>query len=110
MTAWVRELLQVWADGDRAQVRRELGFRTPPAWRDAAGDDEADAGGYSALEVRAVAAAVDWLREAHPEHWRALSRLYRPWTRKTLPGGPQDASLVGEAYALLAARVDRQLG
>lgn len=111
MTDWVQELLQVWADSDQAQVRRELGYRTSAAWRDAGpGDEQADVGGYSALEVRALAAAVDWLREAHPAHWRAVSRRYRPWTRATLPGGDEDAALVREALALLGARVDRDLG
>jgi hypothetical protein len=69
-----------------------------------------DVTGYSSAELRAVAAAIDWLQLAHPEHWRAISREFRTWTRRTLERKDGDDQLVLEAGTLIADYIDKVLG
>lgn len=109
---WVGELLGHWASKDWAEARQDLGFpRVSPMFARAMGSslDAEDVVGYSVAEVRAVVAAVDWLQERHPEHWRALSREFRAWTRSTLEGKEGDDELVLQAGTLIAQFVDRAL-
>jgi hypothetical protein len=69
-----------------------------------------DVEGYSSAELRAMTAAVDWLQLTHPDHWRALSREFRQWTKKDLRAKDNDRELVLEAGKLLAKYIDETLG
>lgn len=112
MPTWVDDLLLVWAAGDASEIRRNSGYPSvSPAFRDVVSSDEdGESGGYSTQEVRAVFAAVDWLHLAHPLHWRALTRRWRPWLRESLPAHPDEARLAAEAGKLIADYVDQVLG
>lgn len=106
---WIGELLGQWAAGDWADARQDLGYPTvSPMFKKIVGNvtEFEDVTGYSSAELRAVSKAVDWLHEEHPEHWRALCREFRSWTRKTLEKKDGDDLLVIEAGKLLAFRVD----
>lgn len=109
---WVGELLSMWAAKDWADAQHDLGFPdVSPMFAKAVGmaTEFEDPAGYSSAELRAVAAAVDWLQGAHPEHWRALSREFRTWTRRTLPRREGDDALVLEAGKFLADYIDKVL-
>jgi hypothetical protein len=66
--------------------------------------------GYSHAELRAMVAGVDWLQLHHPEHYRALSREFRTWTRRTLERREGDDQLVREAGRMLEKYIDETLG
>lgn len=108
---WIGELLVMWAARDWADAQRELGYPSvSPMFSRAVGSSASeDVTEFSSAEMRAIVAAVEWLQCEHPQHWRALSREYRSWTRATLQAGDDDERLVIEAGALLAARVDALL-
>lgn len=110
---WVGELVSQWAASDWAAAQQDLGFPTvSPMFARAIGTvtECEDVTGYSSAELRAVAAAIDWLQLAHPEHWRALSREFRTWTRRTLERKDGDDQLVLEAGTLIANYIDEILG
>lgn len=110
---WVGELVSMWAARDWADTHGDLGYPTvSPMFAKALGHttEWEDPTGYSSSELRAMAAAVDWLKANHPEHWRALSREFRQWTRRTLEGKEGDNQLVLDAGALLAGYIDKMLG
>lgn len=106
---WVRDLLGLWAERDWHDAQMPLGLPTvSPMFARGMGisSDSEDVGGYSSAEVRAMAAAVERLRETYPDHWRALSRAIRPWTRRDLAKTDEDAQLVAQAMKLLEKYVD----
>ena len=110
---WVGELVSQWAASDWAAAQQDLGFPTvSPMFSKAMGSvtEFEDVTGYSSAELRAVAAAIDWLQLVHPEHWRALSREFRTWTRRTLKRGDNDDALVLEAGKMIAEYIDNILG
>lgn len=107
--SWVRDLLGLWAERDWHDARMPLGLPTvSPMFAKglAFAPDSEDVGGYSSAEVQAMAAAVEWLRAHHPDHWRAVSRSIRPWARRELPKTDEDDKLVAEAMKLLEKYVD----
>lgn len=109
---WVGELLGHWAGKDWADAQQDLGYpKVSPMFSKAVGavTEAEDVTGYSTAEGRAVLAAVDWLQVHHPEHWRALSREYKAWTRSTLAASAGDTELVLQAGKLIADFVDRLL-
>jgi hypothetical protein len=109
---WVRDLLGLWAERDWHDAQMPLGLPTvSPMFAKGMGlaTETEDVGGYSTLEVRTMAEAVEWLREQHPDHWRALSRSIRPWTRRDLPKADNDEQLVAEAMKMLEKFVDDAL-
>ena len=110
---WVRDLLGLWASRDWSDAQQELGFPTvSPMFAPAVGQsaEAEDPTGFSSAEMRAMAAAVDWLHLVHPDHWRALSRELRPWTRRTLEAKPGDRHLAIEAASLIEKYIDNVLG
>lgn len=110
---WIGELLGHWAKSDWAEARDDLGYpRVSPMFAKAVGTsfESEDVTGYSSAEMRAMAAAVDWLHLTHYEHWRALSREFRGWTRKTLDAKEGDRERVLEAARMLADYIDNVLG
>lgn len=110
---WVGELLSQWAGKDWFDAQQDLGFPTvSPMFAKAVGTsfELEDVTGYSHAELRAMIAAVDWLQLHHPEHWRALSREFRIWTRSTLERKDGDDALVLEAGTLIAKYIDDVLG
>ena len=111
--SWIEDLLHQWESRSWGDVRRELGYpsTSPTFARLAGGSVECeDVTGYSAAEGRAMAEAVEWLGQHHPEHWRALSRAMRAWSRLTLQPRDDDHTLVTEAGVMLAQRIDEILG
>ena len=107
--AWLGELLAHYVRSDWDDARGELGYpQVSPMFRKAVGSsfELEDVTGYSSAEMRAMAHAIDWLQAQHAEHWRALSREFRTWTRSTLPAKPGDEQLVLEAGILLAKKID----
>lgn len=110
---WVGELLGQWAAKDWSDAQHELGFASvSPMFAKAVGTsfECEDVTGYSHAELRAMVAGVDWLQLNHPEHWRALSREFRTWTRRTLERKDGDDTLVLEAGRLLEKYIDETLG
>lgn len=108
---WIGELLARWAARDWDDARDDLGFPGTAGFaRALASSQEEDAGGYSSAELRAIAAAIEWLQLAHPGHWRVVCRAYRPWTRDGLHAQAGDADLLVEAVRLLANYIDNVLG
>jgi len=110
---WCGELLGQWAAKDWSDARDDLGFPTvSPMFAKAVGTsfEFEDVTGYSHAELRAMVAAVEWLHLTHPDHWRALSREFRIWTRRTLDEKPGDHDLVLEAGRMLADYIDNILG
>lgn len=110
---WVGELLGRWAAQDRHDAVGDLGFSSvSPMFARVlgVGAESEDVTGYSHTEVRAMAAAVEWLQLHHPEHWRALSREFRPASRATLPERSGDTALLVEAGHMLAKYIDEVLG
>lgn len=110
---WVGELVSMWAARDWADAQQDLGFPTvSPMFAKSMGTafEAEDVTGYSSAEVRAMAAAVDWLKLVHPDHYRALSREFRTWTRRTLEAKDGDRELVLEAGQMLAEYIDKVLG
>lgn len=106
---WVGELLGQWAARDWLETQQELGFPSvSPMFAKAVGSsfEVEDVTGYSHAELRAMVAAVDWLHLHHPDHWRALSREFRGWTRRTLDPRPGDTDRVLEAGRLLEKYID----
>jgi len=110
---WIGELVSMWAAKDWAEAQMELGFpAVSPMFSKAVGNvaESEDVEGYSSAELRAVVAAVDWLQLVHAEHYRALSREFRQWTRRQTPGKEGDEQLVLEAGKMLADYIDNILG
>lgn len=110
---WVGELLGQWASKDWSDARDDLGFpAVSPMFSKAVGTsfELEDVTGYSSAELRAVAAAVDWLQLRHPDHWRALSREFRTWSRRTLEAKEGDRERVLEAGRMLEKYIDDVLG
>ena len=110
---WCGELLSMWAAKDRSDTHGDLGFPSvsPMFAKTTAFAAEAeDVEGYSSAELRAMTAAVEWLHLTQPDHWRALSREFRQWTRRDLPEKPNDRELVLEAGRMLAKYIDDTLG
>jgi len=110
---WVNDLLGQWAAGEWRDVQQDLGFPSvSPMFAKAVGSafEAEDVTGYSHAEVRAMTAAVDWLQLHHTEHYRALSRQYRAWTRSTLERKDGDRELVLEAGRMLEKYIDEVLG
>lgn len=110
---WVGELLGQWAAKDWADAQHDLGFPTvSPMFAKAVGTsfELEDVTGYSRAELRAMVAAVDWLKLHHEDHWRALSREFRTWSRRTLEEKPNDRELVLEAGRMLEKYIDDVLG
>lgn len=109
---WIGELLGQYVRSDWDDARGELGYpQVSPMFRKAVGSsfELEDVTGYSSAEMRAMAHAIDWLQTHHAEHWRALSREFRHWTRSTLAAKPGDEQLVLEAGILLAKKIDDML-
>jgi len=109
---WVRDLLGLWAHQDWAAAQGELGYPTvSPMFSRAVGTQAEceDVTGYSSEELRVMGQAIDWLQSDHPEHWRALSRSFRPWTRAALERKDGDEVLAIEAAILIANFMDQKL-
>ncbi len=110
---WVGELVSMWAAKDWADAQNDLGFPTvSPMFSKAVGTvtEFEDATGYSSAELRAMTAAVEWLKLTHEDHYRALSREFRTWTRRTMERKDNDEQLVLEAGRMLAEYIDNILG
>lgn len=113
MTVWVRDLLGLWSSRDTIAAAQNMGYPSTSfgfglACEDA--DESEDATGYSSSELSTMGDATIWLAGAYPDHWRALSREYRPWTRRTLAPKPGDAQLVERALVMLGEYIDKSLG
>ena len=109
---WAAELLADWARSDWRETQIDLGMPAVcPSFRGLVEtNDELDVGGYSPAEVRAIAAAVDWLHLRKPEHYRVLCRHFRPWARAKMPAKEGDDRLLLEAVQAVADYVDNVLG
>ncbi len=110
---WVGELLGQWAANDWRNAQQDLGFPSvSPMFARAVGTsfELEDVTGFSRAEFRAMVAAVDWLHLNHPDHWRALSREFKGWTRRALEAKEGDRELVLEAGRLLEKYIDTALG
>jgi hypothetical protein len=109
---WIGELASSWARDDWGSVSRELGYPdvSPMFKRIASVDSSEDAMGYSSAEVRAMAAAMEWLHLRHYEHWRALVRMLRPHLRGKLLAQDNDEELAMGAGKMLAEYIDKVLG
>lgn len=110
---WVRDLLGLWAAQDWAGSQGELGFPpVSPMFAKAVGNsiEAEDVTGYSSEELRVMGQAIDFLQAHHPEHWRALSRSFRPWTRRTLVAKQGDEALAIEAAIMIGNFIDHRLG
>ena len=110
---WIGELVSMWAAKDWLDSQDELGYpQVSPMFAKAVGTvtESEDVTGYSSAEMRAMAAAIEWLHLRHPEHWRALSREFRQWTRATLERREGDDVLVIQAGEMLAKYIDEVLG
>lgn len=109
---WVRDLLGLWAHRDWADAQQDLGFPTvSPMFAKAVGSsvEAEDVTGFSSAEMRAMNSAIEWLQLEHHDHWRALSRELRPWTRRTLERKDGDSMLAIEAAKLLEKKIDDML-
>ena len=107
---WIGELLGQYVRSDWDDARDEMGYpQVSPMFRKAVGTswECEDVTGYSSAEMRAMAHAIEWLQAEHAEHWRALSREFRHWTRSTLPAKPGDDDLVMQAGRMLAEKIDQ---
>ena len=97
----------------RAAAMQNMGFPTSSAGFGLACeemDESEDTGGYSSSELVTMEEATMWLATCHPEHWRALSRVYRAWTRRTLQAKPGDSELVEVGLEMLGKYIDERLG
>lgn len=109
---WAAELLADWSRSDWRDAENHLGLPSvSPTFRGLLEIScEVDVVGYSSAEIQAVAAAVEHLHTEHAEHYRALCRHFRPWSRKTLPASDDDDRLLREAVEMVALFVDKILG
>jgi hypothetical protein len=106
---WVRDLLGLWAHRDWTDAQQDLGFPTvSPMFAKAVGCsiEAEDVTGFSSAEMRAMNSAIEWLQLEHHDHWRALSRELRPWTRRTLEAKPGDQALALEAASMIEKFID----
>jgi hypothetical protein len=109
---WVRDLLGLWAHRDWSDAQQDLGYPTvSPMFAKAIGSGVSaeDVTGFSSAEMRAMGTAIEWLQAEHHDHWRALSRQIRPWTRKTLQQKDNDNALAIEAANMIAQKIDDML-
>lgn len=107
---WVSELLRDWAQSDWRQTRAELGLPTvSPSFSKAVFHSPDDSTSYSPAEIRAMAAAVEWLHLVHVEHYRVIACHFRPWVHKE-PSQEGDDKLLLEAVEMLAKYIDEVLG
>lgn len=109
---WAAELLADWARAEWRDSQFELGLPSvSPTFRGLLEvSSEVEVTGYSSAEVQAIAAAVEHLHQQHAEHYRALSRHFRPWSKSKLAAGEHDDRLVREAVLMVAEFVDKLLG
>lgn len=110
--AWACELLANWSRSEWRDAEFELGLPTvSPTFRGLLEvSTEIDVSGYSSAEVHAVAAAVEHLHIKQPDHYRALSRFFRPWSKSTLAASDDEERLLREAIQMVADFVDKTLG
>jgi len=109
---WVRDLLGMWAHKDWVDAQHDLGFPTvSPMFAKAIGSGVSaeDVTGFSSAEIRATGEAIEWLQLEHHDHWRALSRELRPWTRRTLERKDGDEVLAIQAAWMLEKKIDDML-
>jgi hypothetical protein len=109
---WVLDLLGLWAHKDWHEAKSELDYPSvSPMFARALGTsfEAEEVTGYSSAEVRAMTAAIDWLQNEHADHWRALSRQVRPWTRAELEAKPNDRQLASDAAQMVADFIDKLL-
>ena len=104
---WVGLLLAEWARGDWAP--RAMGYPSQASFAPEP-DEEGPASGFSAIELQAMIAAVDWLSLAHPDHWRVLNRALRPHAAAQASARPGDQALLAEVGEMLARYIDEVLG
>lgn len=110
---WCGELLSMWAAKDWSDAQGELGFAnvSPMFSKTMAFSSETeDVEGYSSAELRTMSAAVEWLHVNHPDHYRALSREFRQWTRAKTQAKEGDEQRVLEAGKMIAEYIDKVLG
>jgi len=109
---WAEELLRNWAEDGWREAQIDLGLpKVCPSFRGLTEiSDEVDVGGYSPAEVKAIAAAVDHIKLTSPDHYRALSRHFRPWTRGQMQHETGDDLRLQEAVQMIADYVDKTLG
>lgn len=109
---WAAELLTDWSRSDWREASDTLGLPTVcPSFKGLIQtSEEVDVTGYSAAEVRAIAAAVDYLHLTHPDHYRVICRHFRPHMRSKLEEKHGDAELLQSAVAMVAEYVDKVLG
>lgn len=110
--AWAVELLDSWSRADWRDTETQLGM--PSVSGPFRGmleiSTDIDVTGYSSAEVQAVAAAVEYLHQHHVDHYRAISRHFRPWSKRQLSADDNDARLLAEAVLMVAEFVDKNLG
>lgn len=109
---WAVELLTNWSRAEWRDAQFELGLPSvSPTFRGLLEvSSEVDVSGYSAAEVQAVAAAVEHLHAKHAEHYRALSRFFRPWSKSKIAAIDDEERLLREAIQMVADFVDKTLG
>ena len=109
---WAIELLANWSRAEWRDAEHELGLPSvSPTFRGLLEISvDIDVSGYSAAEVQAVAAAVEQLHKTKPNHYRALSRFFRPWVRGVGEASDDDERLVRESIQMVADFVDKTLG
>lgn len=112
MTVWIRDLLGLWAHRDEQAAAQNLGYPSVACGfglTSEEADESEDPTGYSLAEIEAMAGAVMWLAQSYPDHWRALSREFRPWTRRTLRAMPGDDGLAAKGLTMLGEYVNKKL-
>lgn len=110
---WCGELLSMWAAKDWSDAQMDMGYPSVSpmfAKTTAFASESEDVEGYSSAELRAMTAAVEWLHLNHPDHYRALSREFRQWTRSKTEGKEGDDQRVLEAGKMIAEYIDKVLG
>ena len=109
---WAAELLHDWARADWRDAQIDLGLPAVcPSFKGLVEiSHEVEVGGYSPAEVRAIAAAVEYLHLTHLEHYRVLCRHFRPWMRAKLERKDGDEELLSAAVQMIAEYVDKTLG
>lgn len=106
---WIGELINICSADDWAEAQRPLDYPSvSPMFKRMLPElaEAEDAEGYSALEVRACRAGIEWLSARHPQEFAALCWQFWPWKRRHLERADNHDELVLRAGHLLANYVD----
>lgn len=107
---WIGELIGICAADDWSDVEQRLGHSAvSPMFRRLLPElaEADDATGYSSAEVQACKAGIEWLMQAHPLEFQALSWEFHRWRRREIAKHERHDELLQSAARLLADYVDR---